>query len=92
MAVIIKKQEKIGVDEKEDCFSCVWFSWNLPWLPVTKFYEVVLRIGSLALEYDREDGDYEKMEAEGKAKLAAMVEQNENTGKNSLFNSHDNQF
>lgn len=86
-AVIIKKQEKIGTGkefDKDGLPSCVWFSWNLPWLPVTKFYEVGLRIGLLFMEYEREESDDEDYK-ETRAELAAMVEQNENTGKDSLF-------
>ena len=66
----------------------MWFTWNLPWLPFTKFYEAGLRIRSLYLDYNRKvDWSEEWVEyfengyKRNKAELAVMREQNENTGK-----------
>ena len=71
-AVIVRKQQVITTG-------------NLPWLPFTKFYEVLLHIRSIYLDFDREVEflSYGKEEREKKAKagLAAMREQNANTGK-----------
>ena len=88
-AIIIRRQQVIGEKkEKENVPSCMWFTWNLPWLPFTKFYEAGLRIRSLYLDYNRKvDWSEEWVEyfengyKRNKAELAVMREQNENTGK-----------
>ena len=71
--------------QKKDVSCFMWFTWNLPWLPFTKFYEVLLHIRSLYLDFDREidrlSYALKQREKEAKAELAAMREQNANTGK-----------
>ena len=82
--IIVRRQQVIGENNKKhDVPSCMWFTWNLPWLPFTKFYEAGMHIRSLYLEYTREVGDeyWEKKYKANKAELAVMKEQNANTGK-----------
>ena len=60
--------------DSESC--CQWMFWNLPWLPVTKLFEVLNQIKSNKLEHEKPK-DYK----EKKAKLVAQTEMNANIGK-----------
>ena len=76
--VILVKQ---GFHNNHDLLSsyksrCQWMFWNLPWLPVTKLFEVINQIKSNKLEHKKPE-DYK----ERKAKLVAQTEMNANIGK-----------
>ena len=53
-----------------------WMFWNLPWLPVTKLFEVINEIKSKKLEHEKPE-DYK----EKKTQLVAQTEMNANIGK-----------